>query len=181
MANYWRKRAYAELSTEPNDLAKRGLVYLLNEFFTIPATGSVFFAIDTNGTEVEFQFYDITTLSGVVQAYLIEDPTATVFGPEIIGRNLNRNFPDAQSATLQAASAVSGGLIVASELIGNESKAGGQIAQSKVHTLKNETRYVMGFYNSANQDSLTHINLGWSEGEPRPYALIENTSEDGVN
>jgi len=181
VANYWRKRAYAELSTEPNDLAKRGLVYLLDQFFTVPGSGSVHFGIMTNGTEVEFQFYDITTTTGIIRAELIEAPTATLFGPEILGRNLNRNFSDDQSVTLQAASGVSGGVRVASELIGSGTKAGGQVAQSKVHTLRNETTYVMAFHNTENQATLTHLNLGWSEGEPEPYALVENTSPGGVN
>lgn len=181
MVNYWQKRAYAELSTEPNDLAKRGLVYLLAQFFTVPATGSVHFGLATNGVEVEFQFYDITTVSGIIQAELIEAPTATLFGPQITGRNLNRNYPDTQSVTLQAASGVSGGTVVASELLGGDTKAGGQLAQSKVHTLRNGTTYVMAFYNSQNQSSLTHLNLGWSEGEPQPYALVQDTSEGGVS
>lgn len=180
MANYWQKRAYAELSTEPNDLAKRGLVYLLHRFFSVPASGSVHFGLATNSVEVEFQFYDITTTTGIIRAELIEAPTATLFGSEIQGQNLNRNFPDAQTATLKAASAVSGGLRIASELIGNDSKAGGQIAQQKVHTLKNETTYVMAFHNTENQPSLTHLNLGWSEGQPKPYLLIQDTSAGGT-
>lgn len=180
MTNFWAKRAYAELSTGPDDLGKRGLVYLLDQFFTVPGSGSVFFGLDTNGTEVEFQFYDITTTVGIIRAELIEDPTATLFGPEIVGRNLNRNFPDEQTVTLKAASGVSGGTRIASELIGGDSKAGGQIAQSKVHTLRNETRYVMAFVNTVNQDSLTHLNLGWSEGEPDPYRLVLDTAGDGT-
>lgn len=180
MANYWRKRAYAELSTGPGDLSKRGLVYLLTQFFTVPAAGSVNFGLATNGAEVEIQFYDITTASGIIRAELIEAPTATLFGPEITGRNLNRNYPDAQTVTLRAASGVSGGTVIASELLGNASKAGGQIAQAKIHTLKPETTYVMSFYNSENQSSLTHLNLGWSEGEPDPYPLIEDTSGNGI-
>lgn len=180
MSNFWQKRAYAELSTEPNDLAKRGLVFLLDQFFTVPATGSVHFGFATNGVEVEFQFYDITTISGVIRAELIESPTATLYGPNIPGRNLNRNFSDTHSATLQAASGVSGGTRIASELLGNASKAGGEVSQSKVHTLKNGATYVMAFYNSENQSSLTHLNLGWSEGEPDPYSLVRDTSADGT-
>lgn len=180
MANYWRKRAYAELSTHPDDLGKRGLVYLFSEFFTVPASGSVHFGLATNGVEVEFQFYDITTISGIIRAELIEQPTATLYGPEFTGRNLNRNFADAQTITLQAASGVSGGVRIASELLGNDSKAGGQLSQTKVHTLKPDTTYVMAFHNTVNQNSLTHMNLGWSEGEPRPYALIEDTSGNGI-
>lgn len=52
MANYWQKRAYAELSTETSDLAKRGLVYLIAQFFDVGATASVSFALETNGKEV---------------------------------------------------------------------------------------------------------------------------------
>jgi hypothetical protein len=180
VTNFWQKRAYAELSTSPDDLGKRGLVYLLDRFFTVPGTGSVHFGLATNGVEVEFQFYDITTISGIIQAELIEAPTVTLFGPQIIGRNLNRNFPDNQSVTLQAASGVSGGTRIASELLGNDSKAGGVIAQTKIHTLKPQTTYVMAFFNSTNQSTLTHLNLGWSEGEPDPYPLVLNTSEGGT-
>lgn len=38
---YWDKRAYAELSTESGDLAKRGLVYLMARKFTVAQSGSV--------------------------------------------------------------------------------------------------------------------------------------------
>ena len=172
MANYWQKRAYAELSTEPKDLARRGLVYLLAQFFTVPATSSVSFVIETNGKTVEFQFYDITSDLGSVQAALIEQPTYTKFGPAITPRNLNRNYSDVATATLAAASAISGGVTVASELIGNTSKAGGQVAQDKVHTLASGSAYVMSFYNRSNQSTFCHINLGWSEGDPVPYRLV---------
>ena len=177
MANYWQKRAYSELSTEPNDLAKRGLVYLLDQFFTVPASGSVQFGLETNGVTVQFQFYDISTTTGIIRAELIEAPTATLFGQEILGRNLNRNFANDQSVTLKAASGVSGGVRVGSELIGGGAKAGGQIAQSKVHTLKPFETYVMAFHNVENQPSLTHLNLGWSEGAPDQYALLD----EGIN
>ena len=177
MANYWQKRAYAELSTEPEDLAKRGLVYLMSEFFTVAATASVSFVMETNGSEVEFQFYDITSDLYAVEARLIEAPTYTKFGPTITPRNLNRAYPDAATATLQSASAVSGGTVIASELVGSTTKGGGQISQSKIHTLKNGTGYVMTFYNSGNQPTKCHMNLGWAEGEPGHYRLVR----EGIN
>ena len=178
MANYWQKRAYAELSTETNDLSKRGLVYLMSEFFTVAQTSSVSFCLTTNGAEVEFQFYDIGTAQEVIRAELIEAPTVTKFGPQISARNLNRNFSDAHTAALQSASAVSGGTRIASEMIGAD-KAQGAMSSGKVHTLAPDTDYVMTFYNTGNQDTLCHLNLGWSENDPASYDLITEGINDG--
>ena len=177
MANYWQKRAYAELSTEPSDLAKRGLVYLLARFFTVPQSGSVSFALTTNGVEVEFQFYDLSTQQEPILAELIEAPSAaTKFGSLIPGRNLNRNFSDDHTVELQAASGISGGTVIASELIGSE-KGAGATSSDKVHTLTNEATYIMTFYNSGNQNTLCHINLGWAENDPEHYNLVT----EGIN
>ena len=180
MANYWRKRQYAELSTDPNDLAKRGLVFLFNEFFAIPATSSVAFVLKTNGALVEFQFYDITSTSFPVNAELKEAPSVGTYGASVQAFNLNRNYSDAYTLSASAAASVTGGLRIASELVGSGSKAGGQIAQNKVHTLKNETLYGMVFYNTGNQTTNCHMNLGWSENEPIPYELIRNVDSGGV-
>lgn len=179
MANYWQKRAYAELSTEPADLAKRGLVYLLARFFTVPQAGSVSFTLTTNGTDVEFQFYDITTRQEPIRAELIEAPTAaTKFGSLIPGRNLNRNYSDDHAAELQAASGITGGTVIASELIGSD-KSAGVIASDKVHTLAASTTYVMTFHNSGNQNTLCHLNLGWAEQDPEHYNLVTEGINDG--
>ncbi len=172
MANYWQKRAYAELSTDPADLARRGLVYLMAQFFTVPATSSVSFVLETNGKNVEFQFYDITSDLGAVEAVLLEQPAYTRFGPTITPRNLNRNYADAATVTLGAASGISGGTAIASELVGAAIKAGGQVSQDKVHTLASGSAYVMSFYNRSNQPTFCHMNLGWSEGDPPPYRLV---------
>jgi hypothetical protein len=172
VANYWRKRTYQQVATDPEGLAKRGLVYLMSEFFTVPGSGSVFFALDTNGKEVEFQFYDISTDQGLIQAALIEAPTATPFN-YITPRNLNRKFADDATASLSAASAVTGGTIVATELVGNTAKAGGVISSSKIHTLKDDTVYVMRFVNMVNQNAVCHMNLGWSENDPQQFRIID--------
>lgn len=172
MSNYWQKRAYAELSTEPSDLAKRGLVYLLAQFFTVNAASSVSFVLETNGKEVQFEFYDLTSIDLPVRAELIEGPTYTKFGPSISARNLNRNFSDAHTSVLSSASAISGGTVIASELIGAGTKVGGAFSTQRVHILRNDTDYVMTFHNPDNQPSRCHINLGWSEGEPDRYNLV---------
>lgn len=177
MANYWRKRAFAELSTEAADLSKRGLVFLLAQFFEVPQTASVSFALETNGREVQFEFYDLTSVDLPIRAELIEGPTFTKFGPAISGYNLNRNFSDDHTAGLSAASGVSGGTVIASELMGTATKAGGQASTKRVHVLRNDTDYVMTFFNPENQDSRCHINLGWAEGEPDRYNLVR----EGIN
>ena len=173
MSNYWTKRAFAELSTEEGDLAKRGLVHLLAQFFDISATSSVAFVLDTNGTPIQFEFYDIGSDLHPVKAVLLESASAS-FNPSasVVGRNLNRNYPDTHTATLHSASAWGGGTPIASELVGSGSKAGGQISQNKVHILKDNTSYVMVFYNTGSQTTSCHLNLVWSESEPDTYNLV---------
>lgn len=173
MANYWRKRAYQESATDPDGLAKRGLVYLMSEFFPIAGSGSVYFALQTNGAEVEFQFYDIVSDQSLLQASLIEEPATVTPFNYITPRNLNRNFADDATASLSSASAVTGGTVIATELVGNVSKAGGEVSSRKIHTLKNNTTYVMRFVNAINQAGTCHMNLGWSESEPDHFRLID--------
>jgi len=179
MVNYWQKRAYAELSTDPNDLGKRGLIFLVSHFFTVPGSGSVAFALETNGVLVEFQFYDIVSSLSVVRATLLEEATYTAVPDGISAYNMNRNFPDVYTSTLTGASGVSGGVAIASELVGGEDKSGGVASKDKVHILRNDTAYVMTFVNTANQSTLCHLNLGFSEGEPDPYKLIQYGINDG--
>jgi hypothetical protein len=173
MANYWRKRAYQESATDADGLAKRGLVFLMSEFFTLPASGSVYFALNTNGKEVEFQFYDITSAQSLVRASLVEAPASVTAFNYITPRNLNRKFPDNATASLSAASAVTGGTVIATELVGNTAKSGGEVSSSKVHTLRDNTMYVMRFVNQDNQATAMHMNLGWSEKDPQPFRLID--------
>lgn len=175
MANYWRKRTYQEAATEPDGLAKRGYVYLMSEFFNIGGNGSVWFALSTNGKEVEFQFYDISTDQAEIKASLIEAPATVTAFNYITPRNLNRQYPDAASASLSAASAVTGGTVIATELVGNTSKAGGDVSSRKIHTLKDGTVYVMQFVNVINQAGVCHMNLGWTENDPQPYRLVDPT------
>lgn len=171
MTNFWLKRQYAEVSTEPDGLSKRGYVYGISQFFTIPAITTVYFGMTTNGKEVEFQFYDITSDLQPVEARLLEAPTATEGSTPITPRNLNRNHPDASVVGMNSYTGVSGGVEIASELVGSGSKAGGFISQNKIHVLKPATLYVMSFYNTGNQATKCHLNLGWSEGEPNPKEL----------
>ena len=173
MTNYWLKRQYAEVSTEPDGLAKRGYIYLVSEFFTVASLATLRFGLSTNGTQVEFQSYDISTSLHPIKATLIEAPTVTPVPSAIVGRNLNRNHPDPHSVDFWTATTHTGGTKIASELVGAGSKAGGVTAQSRIHVLKPNTNYLMTFENIGNQDTVVHLNLGWSEGEPNTPGLWE--------
>lgn len=173
MTNFWLKRQYAEASTEPDGLSKRGYVYVIGDsFFTINATSTIYLGLNTNGVNVDFQFYDITSGSQPVEARLIEAPaTATVGNSPVTPRNINRKYPDNSTISLNSYTNVTGGIVVASELVGSVSKAGGFISQAKIHTLKSNTLYIMSFHNTGNQATSVHLNLGWSESDPDPKEL----------
>jgi hypothetical protein len=173
MANYWRKRTYQTGATDPSGLSKRGLVYLMSEFFTVGANASVYFALDNNVKEVEFQYYDITSAQSEIHATLIEAPETVTRYNYITPRNVNRKFPDNATASLSAASAVTGGTPIASELVGSTTKAGGEMSSQKIHTLRDGVVYVMRFVNVSNQATTCHMNLGWSENDPEPYRLVD--------
>lgn len=173
MTNYWLKRQYAETSTEPDGLSKRGLVYLLAEFFTIADAATLRFGLSTNGTQVEFQSYDITSSLHPVKATLLEAPTVTKTASAIVGRNLNRNGTDPHTVTFWTTTTHTGGTKIASELAGTGSKAGGGMESGRIHVLKPDTDYLMTFQNLGNQPTELHLNLAWSEGEPGSPGLWE--------
>lgn len=173
MTNYWLKRQYAESSTEPDGLSKRGLVYLLSEFFTIADAATLRFGLSTNGTQVEFQSYDLASSLHPVKATLIEAPTITKTPSAIVGRNLNRNDTDTHTVDFWTTTTHTGGTSIASELVGTGSKTGGGIGSGRIHVLKPNTDYLMTFENLGNQPTVFHFNLGWSEGEPDAPGLWE--------
>lgn len=172
MSNFWLKRQYAEVSTSSSGLAERGYVYTIGEFFTVSAGATARFGMTTNGVEVEFQFYDITSDLHPVKANLIEAPSSVTNGVgSITPRNLNRNYPDNASATLYPVTAITGGTVIGTELVGSGAKAGGFVSQTKIFTLKPDTVYVMAFENTGAQATACHFSLGWSEAEPSPKPL----------
>jgi hypothetical protein len=173
MTNFWIKRQYSETSTEPDGLAKRGYIYLLSEFFTLPDSSTIRFGLSTIGTQIEIQFYDLSSTIHPVKAALIEAPTVTPVPSAIVGRNLNRNVTDTHSVTFWTATTHSGGTKVASELVGSAGKAGGTAGQDRIFSLKADTNYLMTFENLGNQETILHLNLGWSEGEPNTPGLWE--------
>jgi hypothetical protein len=173
VSNFWSKRQYSELSTEPDGLAKRGYIYLVSEFFTLTSLSTTRFGLSTVGKQIEIQFYDLSSTAHPVKATFIEAPTLTPVSSAIVGRNLNRNVTDTHSVTFWTATTHTGGTKMASELVGNAGKAGGSAGQDRIFILKADTNYLMTFENLGNQETIFHLNLGWSEGEPNTPGLWE--------
>lgn len=173
MTNFWAKRSYAESSTEPAALAKRGLVYLVAQKFDIASAASVSFDLFTNTQQIEISFYTLANTGEPVYAELIESASATLFGSAVPARNLNREYPDTHDFVMRSASAVTGGTVIASELFGSDKALGGT-ANDKIHTLAASTHYVMSFVNLGNQTATCHINLGLTQDEPGQFPLVRN-------
>lgn len=175
-ANFWIKRILAEAEQDSNSLARRGRIYQIGETFTLQGLASVFFVLETDSADIEFEFYDIVSDTTTVTATLYEAPTVGAATSTITPRNLNRNYPDASTTLLYSTATMTGGVKVGSELVGTSSKAGGSISQSKLFALKPATKYGMAFVNQANQVTLMHLNLGWSEGAPDATRLWDTTT-----
>lgn len=171
VTNFWLKRQYAEVSTDPAGLSERGYVYLLSDFFTIADAATIYFGVYTNSAEVEIQFYDLGSSIHPIKASLIEAPTVTKTASPLVGRNLNRTGSDSHDATFWTASSYTGGTVVATELVVAGGKTGGTAASDRIHTLAADTDYLMKFENLGNQPTVLHMNFAWSEGEPTAKEL----------
>lgn len=154
------------LEPAPNgDLASRaGHLFLVEQLFSIPASGTVSFSMLTNSTGAQFDFYAITSDTTNVHSTLYEAPTVTTTGGEIPAYNMNRNYSDTHATSLKAATSVSGGTAISQELVTASKAAGGSISSSKIHTLKPNTQYAMSFVNQDNAKATKiFFQLGFSE------------------
>jgi hypothetical protein len=166
MATFWEKRAFGEASREPDALAKAGRIFLLSQYISVASGVTVPLALVTNGVTVRLHFYEILSTEAAIKAALVEAPTYTASSSNVVGRNLNRNFSDTHTVTFENVTNLSGGTVIATEYVGTAAKAGGELSQSRIHTLKKDTKYVMTFQNVGNKTTEVHLNLGWSENVP---------------
>jgi hypothetical protein len=145
------------------DYSRDGYIYLLNQLFTIPANSSVRFSFEAGPTGAQIDFYDFAVTSENVYAELIEGATVTVTGSAIAAYNLNRNKSDAHTSVLKAASAITGGTTISSELVTASKGVGGIVASGKIHTLEANTQYGFRFTNQGNSVTTVHFQMGFSE------------------
>jgi hypothetical protein len=184
MVNYWQKRAYAELSTEPLDLSRRGLVYQASVDRTLGNAASASAQMVTGPVHTVVYLREATaTLDSVAFKVFEVSATSGVSG-SAQGQNLNRLVTGSGSvsqAILSASvTAASPAALLAYDVVPGGNRSGGTAICSKVRTLQPNTKYLFEFTNLGNNTTLIHATLVWSEGEPDPYALVENTSGGGT-
>lgn len=171
MTNFWSKRQYGESSTEPDGLAKRGLVYLLGKKFTINATSTVNLCLTTPARLVMFQFFTIGSTSAEIYVELIEGATVNKSTSAGVGYNLNRNYPDNHESVFSNVTSTTGGTTVVEELVLASNNVAWDATDARVHILLPSSDYVMRFANQGNQATTCHFQLGWTEMEPTPKEL----------
>jgi hypothetical protein len=153
-----------EPEANADDLAREGYLYLVGQKFTVGASGTVIFNMATPPGGLQLEFYEIVSTAEAVLAELIEGGTVTTTGNAIPSYNINRTEPDDAATVFKAATAVTDGSVVSTELItGSKQGGGGATAFSKIHTLNGGEDYAMRFTNQTNQQTICFLQLGFSE------------------
>jgi hypothetical protein len=153
-----------EPSSDPDDYARAGYLYVIGRKFTLGASGTALFSIEVGAEGLQIEGYEIVTSAETVFAELVEGATITTTGGAIPSYNLNRTVADDSTSVFKAASALTGGSAISSELItGSKQGGGGGMVASKIHTLPASTQYGMRFVNQTNQETVMFLQLIFSE------------------
>ena len=145
------------------DYSRDGFIYLVNQLFDITSATPALFSFQTGPTGAQIDFYDFAVTSENVFAELIQGATITVTGSPIAAYNLNRNKSDSHTSVLKAATAVTGGTVISSELVTASKGVGGIVSSGKIHTLAPNTNYAFRFTNRGNSTTTIHFQMGFSE------------------
>jgi hypothetical protein len=153
------------LSAEPGEAtySRAGYVYLIDQIISLSSGGTALFSFETGETGAQFEFWNFTSTTGNVLGQLIEAATITTTGTAVPAYNLNRNFADDYTATIETATALTGGTVVVQELVTADKAAGGSMESSKIVTLEPETEYGFKFVNQGNQTTSLHAQIGFVE------------------
>jgi hypothetical protein len=177
MVNYWHKRAYAESSTEPLDLSRRGLVYQASLDRTLGNGASASAQMQTGSVSTVMYLREGTATLDSVAFKLFEVSATSGVSGSAHGQNLNRLVTNSASISQAVFSAsVTGASVtnlLAYDVIPGGNKSGGTAICNKVRTLQPDTKYLFEFRNLGNATTLVHATLVFSEGEPDPYSMIE--------
>jgi hypothetical protein len=149
--------------SDVGDYSRDGYAYAVSQYLTIANNGTALFSFTTGVTGAQFDFWTFTATGSNVLGELIEGATITTAGNPIIGYNLNRDFSDNHASVLKAATALTGGTVVLSELVPASNQAGGGVASSKTITLKANTEYGFRFTDVGGNGAKLHVQIGWVE------------------
>ena len=153
-----------EPESTPEAYARAGYLYVVGGRFTLAASGTALYNVATGASGLQIEGYELVTSSETVYAELVEGATVTTTGAAIPSYNLNRDFADNADAVFSAASAVSGGSAISTELItGSKQGGGGGMIVSKIHTLEASSDYAFRFTNLTNQETEFFFQVIFSE------------------
>lgn len=153
------------LEPDPVDggYSRAGLAFEMSQVFTVASGGTASFSMATPAGGVQFISYQIVSTGAEVTATLVEGATVTPAGTPITAFNLNRQSSVTPVAVLDSATSVSGGTVIARELVTSAHKVSASAASEKVYTLKGSSTYAMQFANGGNQETKVYFDLVWSE------------------
>jgi hypothetical protein len=148
----------------PESYARAGYLYIVAQRFTLPLAGTALFSVEVGASGLQIEGYEIVTTEQTVFAELVEGAAVTTTGAAIPSYNLNRNEADDAASVFKAATAVTGGSAISSELVtGSKIGGGGAMIISKIHTLEASTQYAMRFVNQTQQETDCYLQIIFSE------------------
>jgi len=150
--------------SDPDAYARAGYLYIAGGTVTIASGGTALFNLATGAAGLQIEGYELVSTNGDVYAELVEGATVTTTGAAIPSYNLNRTEADDADAVLNAASTVTGGSAISTELItASKQGGGGGMIISKIHTLEASSNYAFRFTNIGNQSTVFFFQVIFSE------------------
>ena len=153
-----------EPASTPDGYARAGYLYIAGGTVTIASGGTALFNLATGAAGLQIEGYELVSTNGDVYAELVEGATVTTTGAAVPSYNLNRTEADDADAVLTAASTVTGGSAISSELItASKQGGGGGMIIAKIHTLEASSDYAFRFKNIGNQSTVFFFQVIFSE------------------
>lgn len=146
-----------------DEMARDGYIYALFARRDITSGQTEDLSFLTGPSGAQFDYYQLVAESSSIYSSIIESPTVTTTGADIIAYNINRNFADTHNAVIKAATSVTGGTVVQAEFVTASNQGGGAISSQKIVTLKPNTQYVLRATNVGNQTTSWYSQIGFSE------------------
>lgn len=150
--------------SDADEYARAGYLYVIGGTVTITGSGTALFNVATGAAGMQIEGYELVSSAQPIFAELVEGATVTTTGAAIPSYNLNRTEADNASSVFTAASTVTGGSSVSTELItASKQGGGGAMVISKIHTLRSSTDYAFRFTNLSNQQTVFFFQVIFSE------------------
>ena len=150
-------------ATVLGDYSRFGDTYLIDQFITIASSGTALFLFETGDLAAQFDYWSFYSTVEQVKGDLVEGATITSTGTAVPAYNMNRNYPDTYEATIETASAVTGGTTIISEVVSSSKAAGGGMTSNKIVTLEPNTGYAFRFVNLGNQTTNLQAQIAFVE------------------